>query len=749
MPNQYDENANQDQFFCGQSWSDAKHVCEPCPGGSRLECSNVGHDCFAGVTGCRTPSALSNNNSVDNNSNSNNNNDHLQSSQQPVLDTNINIQSQQQPSPAIVFVNPTPPTTSTSFTSSSNNNNIANNKCTSHSNCQNGQLCNKQGYCGQCSNEGRGCSVDQVCRTTASCHVTQTPGPGKCYNKEELHRFCRTAWKEDSYQCNLDTMVCERSDDNNFGSGLGSAVQVQEQEEGVVVAPPTQEMMTTISTTITTPMITSRPTLYTNPLGNNYFCGESFSTVASNCLASKPCPNGFASGHCGAMEGCFRVNQCVALYNEAALSSTSTASSVSSSSGVSLALNEENTSTTSVNQQQQQQQQQPAGPTNSLSQEVFTNTIPNQEQSRPAVVGMTPSEPPPTNSWSTTSYKQCTSHNACTTGQFCNEGYCGQCSNALGIGCSVDEVCRTTASCHVTQTPGPGKCYQKEELHRFCQTAWKDESYQCNLDLMVCEETTTNANVIQVAVETQTTTTTTTTTPALVSVVPATTAASLPSSKPTNTPSKALITSGPINANVPAKCSICGDLQVDNDATIFYDGRELSCTELEDKVFLLVGIAMGSENCLASQELYSATCCIDPPVNPCNLCRSGDNDFPLKSEVNVVSAAGETESCLEVFQSLLSRREQSSWQCRSSQKELQAKCCDGTTFDYGNAPVPSPGVDWSPSLGVDEPASYPSEGFYYTKPDWNWKENWKNCSSRITSTTTAFALVSMVWLLWQ
>ena len=120
----------------------------------------------------------------------------------------------------------------------------------------------------------------------------------------------------------------------------------------------------------------------------------------------------------------------------------------------------------------------------------------------------------------------------------------------------------------------------------------------------------------------------------------------------------------------------------------------------------------------------------------------------MKSEVNVISAAGEKESCLEVFQSLLSRREQSSWQCRSSQKELQAKCCDGTTFDYGNAPVPSPGVDWSP-LGVDEPASYPSEGFYYTKPDWNWKENWKNCSSRITGTTTAFALVSMVWLLWQ
>eukprot|EP00985_Skeletonema_marinoi_P005676 scaffold2466_cov112-Skeletonema_marinoi.AAC.3 len=347
MPNQYDTNANQDQFFCGQSWSDAKHVCEPCPGGSRLECSDVGHDCFAGVTGCRTPSAVSNN-SVDNNSNSNNNDHSQQSSQQQaVFDTNINIiQSQQQPSPAIVFVNPTPPTTTTSFTSSSNTNNN-NNKCTSHSNCQNGKLCNKQGYCGQCSNEGRGCSVDQVCRTTASCHVTQTPGPGKCYNKEELHTFCRTAWKEDSYQCNLDTMVCERSDDN-FGSILGSPVQVQEEEVVVVVAPPTQEM-TTISTTTTTPITSLRPLLYTNPLGNNYFCGASFSTVASNCLASRPCPNGFASGHCAAMEGCFRVNQCVASYNEAASITSTTASSVSSSSGVSLVLNEENTFTTTAN----------------------------------------------------------------------------------------------------------------------------------------------------------------------------------------------------------------------------------------------------------------------------------------------------------------------------------------------------------------------------------------------------------------
>ena len=305
----------------------------------------------------------------------------------------------------------------------------------------------------------------------------------------------------------------------------------------------------------------------------------------------------------------------------------------------------------------------------------------------------------------------------------------------------MDQVCRTAKSCHLTQKPGPGKCYEKEELHSFCRTAWKDESYECNFDLMVCEEKMTD---IQVDVET--------TTPkdpsSLDSVIStSTTTTSPPSSKPTKTPST------PRPTNAETKCSICGELQVDSDATVFYNGAELSCAELDDQVLTEDGITMGSDKCLTSQELYSATCCIDPPQDPCNLCRSGDNDLPLKSDVKVVSMTGETETCLEVSQSLQSRREQSSWQCRSSQKELQAKCCDGGTYDdhdaneshdYNNAPVPTPGVNWSP-LGVDEPAAgYPSDGFYYAKPDW--KENWDS-SSRITSTTCALTLFGVVWAL--
>ena len=33
-------------------------MCEPCPGGSSLECSDVGHYCFAGITGCNATNVV-------------------------------------------------------------------------------------------------------------------------------------------------------------------------------------------------------------------------------------------------------------------------------------------------------------------------------------------------------------------------------------------------------------------------------------------------------------------------------------------------------------------------------------------------------------------------------------------------------------------------------------------------------------------------------------------------------------------
>ena len=70
LPELTDANANPNKFYCGVSSSNARSVCEPCPGGSRLECSNVNHQCYAGITGCG-------NNSGNSSSSNNNNNNNL------------------------------------------------------------------------------------------------------------------------------------------------------------------------------------------------------------------------------------------------------------------------------------------------------------------------------------------------------------------------------------------------------------------------------------------------------------------------------------------------------------------------------------------------------------------------------------------------------------------------------------------------------------------------------------------------
>ena len=73
---------------------------------------------------------------------------------------------------------------------------------------------------------------------------------------------------------------------------------------------------TTASTAATTTTTTAAP-VYTNPAGNEYFCGETFPGILSNCLQKKPCVNGMTAGYCADMEGCFKVTECATQYKEA------------------------------------------------------------------------------------------------------------------------------------------------------------------------------------------------------------------------------------------------------------------------------------------------------------------------------------------------------------------------------------------------------------------------------------------------
>ena len=79
-----------------------------------------------------------------------------------------------------------------------------------------------------------------------------------------------------------------------------------------------------------------------------------------------------------------------------------------------------------------------------------------------------------------------------------------------------------------------------------------------------------------------------------------------------------------------------------------------------------------------SQSLYHKACCIDPPEEPCNLCRSGSTYYNMNSDA-VVTYNGEASTCLEVYASLILRSEQSSEHCISAQRELFSICCDANT----------------------------------------------------------------------
>ncbi|KAL9186471.1 hypothetical protein ACHAXT_005709 [Thalassiosira profunda] len=132
------------------------------------------------------------------------------------------------------------------------------------------------------------------------------------------------------------------------------------------------------------------------------------------------------------------------------------------------------------------------------------------------------------------------------------------------------------------------------------------------------------------------------------------------------------------------KCSLCGDSNLDWDASV-------KCHELDSSIFVEQGIGADSSRCEMSQSFYSTACCIEAPENPCLLCRShAGAHFDMLGEA-LVSYDGERKTCLEVYHSLYSRREQSSTHCLDAQHLLAGSCCDA--FEHEDS-----------SLGVEQPA---------------------------------------------
>ena len=152
------------------------------------------------------------------------------------------------------------------------------------------------------------------------------------------------------------------------------------------------------------------------------------------------------------------------------------------------------------------------------------------------------------------------------------------------------------------------------------------------------------------------------------------------------------------------KCDLCDGGTINYEATVNFSGEDVSCHELNSRVFVERAIASGSSRCEMSQGFYSEACCFKAPAVPCSLCQSGDLYYEIEKET-VVSYDGEEQTCLDVFHLLHSRREQTSVHCTNAQGLLFSECCSAraTESDSKYTPSPSPWVWKEPVPDPEDP----------------------------------------------
>jgi len=124
------------------------------------------------------------------------------------------------------------------------------------------------------------------------------------------------------------------------------------------------------------------------------------------------------------------------------------------------------------------------------------------------------------------------------------------------------------------------------------------------------------------------------------------------------------------------KCSLCGDSNIDWEATVYFSGEEVACHELDTNIFVEEGMSSDSSRCEMCRSFYAETCCVQVPEKPCNLCTSQTGDhFNMNTNARV-SYDRQVKTCLEVYHSLYSRREQTSEHCAVAQGQLFDQCCE-------------------------------------------------------------------------
>ena len=119
------------------------------------------------------------------------------------------------------------------------------------------------------------------------------------------------------------------------------------------------------------------------------------------------------------------------------------------------------------------------------------------------------------------------------------------------------------------------------------------------------------------------------------------------------------------------KCSVCGDMGLDAGIQVSYEGRMMTCLEL-DLSLSPAAIELDSEQCNTIAEQYQDKCCFVKPEDPCRVCPGENESVKADTSVNFL---GTGTTCETLVNYLGSREEHSGETCQEISKDYYEECC--------------------------------------------------------------------------
>ena len=120
-----------------------------------------------------------------------------------------------------------------------------------------------------------------------------------------------------------------------------------------------------------------------------------------------------------------------------------------------------------------------------------------------------------------------------------------------------------------------------------------------------------------------------------------------------------------------SKCSLCADQGLDAGVMVSFEGRMMTCLEL-DLGLGPAAIVAGSEQCTEITSQHAKDCCYEKPVTSCRICPGETSG--VNKQVSV-SYLGVDTSCESLSNFLGSREEQDGAACQAATSDHSDECC--------------------------------------------------------------------------